>query len=70
MRRQKDENGSLCFPHRDDRFGEPIDSLQKKAAVKEEPKPLEADELFDDFIFSYASDVERFFHYLSIAVIR
>lgn len=35
-----------------------IDSLQKQAAVKEEPKPLEADELFDDFIFSYASDID------------
>ncbi|MCD8184783.1 MAG: DUF4348 domain-containing protein [Bacteroides sp.] len=31
------------------------DSLQP-AEAKEEPKPLEADELFDDFIFNYASD--------------
>lgn len=31
------------------------DSL-RQAEVKEEPKPIEADELFDDFIFNYASD--------------
>lgn len=31
------------------------DTLQQ-AEAKEEPKPLEADELFDDFIFNYASD--------------
>ncbi|MCD8091414.1 MAG: DUF4348 domain-containing protein [Bacteroides sp.] len=31
------------------------DTLQQ-AEVKEEPKPIEADELFDDFIFNYASD--------------
>lgn len=31
------------------------DSLQQ-VEVKEEPKPIEADELFDDFIFNYASD--------------
>lgn len=31
------------------------DTLQQ-AEVKEEPKPMEADELFDDFIFNYASD--------------
>ncbi len=30
------------------------DSLYQQA--KEEPKPIEADELFDDFIFNYASD--------------
>ncbi len=30
------------------------DSLHQQA--KEEPKPIEADELFDDFIFNYASD--------------
>lgn len=31
------------------------DTLQQ-ADMKEEPKPIEADELFDDFIFNYASD--------------
>ena len=31
------------------------DTLQE-AEVKEEPKPMVADELFDDFIFNYASD--------------
>lgn len=31
------------------------DTLQQ-ADVEEEPKPIEADELFDDFIFNYASD--------------
>lgn len=31
------------------------DTLHQEA--KEEPKPMEADELFDDFIFNYASDV-------------
>ena len=41
---------------------EMVDSASHKAdtlqqvEVKEEPKPLEADELFDDFIFNYASD--------------
>lgn len=41
---------------------EMVDSASRKAdtlqvaEVKEEPKPLEADELFDDFIFNYASD--------------
>lgn len=29
---------------------------QQEAEVKEEPKPMVADELFDDFIFNYASD--------------
>lgn len=32
-----------------------VDTLQE-AGSKEEPKPMEADELFDDFIFNYASD--------------
>ncbi|MDO4163027.1 MAG: DUF4348 domain-containing protein [Bacteroides sp.] len=31
------------------------DTLQA-AEVQEEPKPMEADELFDDFVFNYASD--------------
>ena len=41
---------------------EMVDSANHKAdtllqaEVEEEPKPLEADELFDDFIFNYASD--------------
>lgn len=34
---------------------EVADTLQQ-VELKEEPKPTEADELFDDFIFSYASD--------------
>ena len=38
-----------------DSAGHKADTLQQ-AEVKEEPKPLEADELFDDFIFNYASD--------------
>lgn len=39
-----------------------VDSIAHKAdtlpqaEVKEEPKPMDADELFDDFIFNYASD--------------
>lgn len=32
-----------------------VDTLQQ-AVVEEEPKPMEADELFDDFIFNYALD--------------
>lgn len=41
---------------------EMVDSASHKAdtlqqvEVQEEPQPLEADELFDDFIFNYASD--------------
>ena len=35
--------------------GYKADTLQE-AEVKEEPKPMVADELFDDFIFNYASD--------------
>ena len=38
-----------------DSAGHEADTLQQ-AEVKEEPEPLEADELFDDFIFNYASD--------------
>ena len=38
-----------------DSAGYKADTLQE-AEVKEEPKPMEADELFDDFIFNYASD--------------
>lgn len=38
-----------------DSAGHVADTLQQ-AEVKEEPEPLEADELFDDFIFNYASD--------------
>lgn len=34
---------------------EAADTLQQ-SVVGEEPQPIEADELFDDFIFSYASD--------------
>ncbi len=37
------------------RPGHKADTLLE-AEVKEEPKPMEADELFDDFIFNYASD--------------
>lgn len=43
-------------------IAEMVDSASHKtdtlpqAAVEEEPQPLEADELFDDFIFNYASD--------------
>ena len=39
-----------------------VDSVNQKAdtlkvaEVEDVPKPIEADELFDDFIFSYASD--------------
>lgn len=32
------------------------DTLQRVTEVEEEPKPIEADELFDDFVYSYASD--------------
>lgn len=42
---------------------EMVDSASSRKAdtlrhveVKEEPKPIEADELFDDFVFNYASD--------------
>lgn len=38
-----------------DSAGYKADTLQE-AEVKEEPKPMVADELFDDFIFNYASD--------------
>ena len=38
-----------------DSAGYKADTLQG-AEVKEEPKPMVADELFDDFIFNYASD--------------
>ncbi len=38
-----------------DSAGHKADTLLE-AEVKEEPKPMEADELFDDFIFNYASD--------------
>lgn len=38
-----------------DSAGHRTDTLPQ-AEVKEEPQPLEADELFDDFIFNYASD--------------
>lgn len=38
-----------------DSAGNKVDTLQQ-AEEKEEPKPMEADELFDDFIFNYASD--------------
>lgn len=38
-----------------DSAGRKVDTLQQKE-VKEEPKPIEADELFDDFVFNYASD--------------
>lgn len=38
-----------------DSVGYKADTLQE-AEVKEEPKPMVADELFDDFIFNYASD--------------
>lgn len=38
-----------------DSAGHKADTLPQ-AEVKEEPKPMEADELFDDFIFNYASD--------------
>ena len=38
-----------------DSAGYEADTLQQ-TEVKEEPEPLEADELFDDFIFNYASD--------------
>ena len=38
-----------------DSAGYKADTLQE-AEVKEEPKPMMADELFDDFIFNYASD--------------
>lgn len=38
-----------------DSAGHKADTLQQ-VEVKEEPKPLEADELFDDFIFNYATD--------------
>lgn len=38
-----------------DSAGHRADTLQQ-ARVKDEPKPLEADGLFDDFIFNYASD--------------
>ena len=38
-----------------DSAGYHVDTLQE-AEVKEEPKPMVADELFDDFIFNYASD--------------
>ncbi|WP_291530176.1 DUF4348 domain-containing protein [Bacteroides sp. UBA939] len=43
-------------------FTSMVDSVTHKAdtlqqvEVKEEPKPMEADESFDDFIYSYASD--------------
>lgn len=36
-----------------DSAGHKADTLLE-AEVKEEPKPMEADELFDDFIFNYA----------------
>ena len=38
-----------------DSAGYKADTLQE-AEVKEEPKPMVADQLFDDFIFNYASD--------------
>ena len=38
-----------------DSVGHKADTL-REAGVKEEPEPIEADELFDDFIFNYASD--------------
>ena len=33
-----------------------MDDTLQQVEVQEEPQPLEADELFDDFIFNYASD--------------
>ena len=39
----------------DPKYEDNTDTLLE-AEVKEEPKPMEADELFDDFIFNYASD--------------
>ena len=38
-----------------DSVGQKADTLQE-AEVEEELKPMEADELFDDFVFNYASD--------------
>ncbi len=38
-----------------DSAGHKADTL-REAEVEEEPEPIEADELFDDFIFNYASD--------------
>lgn len=56
VRKQKGENGSLCYHYgMVDSAGHKADTLLE-AEVKEEPKPMEADELFDDFIFNYASD--------------
>ncbi len=56
VRKQKDENGSLCYHYGNGGFGRSQADTLQTAEVKEEPKPMEADELFDDFIFNYASD--------------
>ena len=56
MRKQKGENESLYYHYgMVDSVGQKADTLQE-AEVEEELKPMEADELFDDFVFNYASD--------------
>ena len=55
--KQKGENGSLCYHCGNGGFGRLQGQYTlQEAEVKEEPKPMVADELFDDFIFNYASD--------------
>lgn len=56
MRQQEDEDGSFAtITNLVDSAAHKADTVPQ-AEVDNDPKPIEADESFDDFVYSYASD--------------